>query len=191
MSLSDNIHRMTRPHMTRSSGGPITVPSLLDQLAAAVHPSAAGGASGGSKIRIPIDAGAMSLHQDIDREAREHHRDAFGLDKFDTLEAIIQSFNEAPSPDWSTFLEHVTLDWVDRITALLEPAKPYRPSHACPACEQRFHGEDNAPTLAVYWRDEDGKQRHPHEWVMECGACTAQWSGKELGIIAHTIKEAA
>lgn len=191
MTISDNVHRLTRPHLTSANGKPATVPSLLDQLAAAIHPSAAGGASGGSPLRIPIDTGAMSLWQDIEREARAHHVELTGSPG-GPLMPLLQSWPDYPmAADWTEYLEHATLDWIDRITALLQPAKPYRPSQACPSCDQRFHGDDNTPTLAVYWRDEDGNTKHPHDWRMECGHCGATWQGKELGHIAHAIKEAA
>ena len=67
MTLRDNCHRLTKTHLTIGPKGPISVPALLDQLEAAVSPSSAGGATGSAKIRLPLDATALSLLQDIRR----------------------------------------------------------------------------------------------------------------------------
>lgn len=184
MTLASHINDLTRPHIPPGSIGGERVPPLLDQLAAAVHPSQAGGASGGSKLRIPIDSHAMSIWQDIDHEARRYQQGMTG-DTSGTLAGIIQSWETLA--DLDQFLERVTLGWCDRIRELLEPRKPYRPNAPCPHCGEKFVGEERAQALAVYWRDADGNPAHPSEWTMECAACQAAWSGDDLGVIAYSM----
>jgi hypothetical protein len=186
-TLRDNIHRLTREHLTRVDGELVTRPALLDELEQAIHPNAAGGSTGSAKLRLPIDEKALALLQDIIRSAREHQHELIPSFR-GTLVQIIQSWGvEDINGEWMKFLEHVTLEWCDKIEALLNPPRPWRPSQPCPSCGQRFHGEERTPTLAVYFRDEHGDQMHPKKWRMVCAACEAEWAGDDLGVIAHAI----
>lgn len=187
MTLADNCWRLTNEHKTMGPKGPITVPALLDQLSEAVHPNNGGGVTGGAGARLPVNATALALLQDVEREARESQAELIPTFRGD-LKAIIRSWAVEPiNGEWQEYLTNTTREWVKKIDRLLSPIKPYHPSKPCPACGQRFHGEDNTPTLALTWISQDGDVMHPEEWAMECEACGAEWTGSVLGAVAWAM----
>lgn len=186
MTLADNIHRLTRGHLSGVTDGVHRVPSLLDQLEAAFTPDLRGGASSSSaRAKIPINATAVSLWQDIEREAVEHQTELIGTSSRN-VRAVIRSWVSV-NPEWETFLTEATGRWCEQIEKLISPVKPYHPSQPCPSCGQRFHGPERTATLSLYWLDADGNQLHPEEWAMDCAGCGAQWEGKTLGAVAWAM----
>ena len=188
MGLADNIHRLTRGHLTGATAEIQRVPSLLDQLEAAVKPDVRGGASSSSAVaKIPINATAMALWQDITREATECQTELIG-ESSRNVRAVIRSWIPGAIPAaWETHLAEVTAKWCERIENLINPIKPYHPSRPCPACGQRFHGPDRTATLSLHWMDLEGNIMHPERWAMDCAACGAQWAGRTLDNIAWAM----
>jgi hypothetical protein len=185
-SLRDNVHRLTREHLTRVDGELVVVPAFLDQLETAVSPGNDGGTSNGKPL--PINVTAIDLMRSIDTEAREHQAELIPSFK-GTLKQVIQSWAvEDINGEWMVFLEHVTLDWLDRIRALLNPTKPPRKLHRpCPACGVLYGGEDNKPGLLLHcWGDDEGLLP-PGKWTAECVHCGAAWNADELGWLTRAI----
>lgn len=185
LTLSDNIFRLTRGHLTAAQGGVYRVPSLLDQLEAAFKPNNGGGAGGSAKAGLPINTTAVALWQDIEREATNYQHDLHGTSSRN-VRAVIRSW-VALTPSWEAHLTEATQKWCERIETLINPIKPYHPNQPCPACGQRFHGPERSTTLSLHWMDTDGNTLHPEEWAMDCAACGAQWSGKTLGAVAWAM----
>lgn len=187
MTLRQHVHTLSNPHLTTGPAGPVTVPALLDELDAAVHPTSGGGASASSsKAKLPLDEGALALRQDIDALARELQEEMIGTASRDT-KAILRSWAASvPTVEWEAYLTGVTRGWCEQIEAYLRPEQVYRPSVPCPSCGARFHGEDRAQAVKVTLT-RDGQDLHPSEWVMACAVCSAEWSGDALGSIAHAI----
>jgi len=180
--LTENIHKLTRAHLaTDPNDGKLKrFDSLLAQLAAACRSTlgAPGGASGGASV--PLNMRAVQLERDIREAALNGHYEMRGFEYRGTLVDLLQSFATAEGI-WETFLEHATMDWCDQITALLTPEKPrWKPSLECPACGQRFHGEENEPCLGLKYWDEDEKVAPQEQWHMLCAGCGAEWTGKEI-----------
>ena len=190
MSLPVNVNRLTRPHLTYSHGKPVTIPALLDQLDRAVTEQTTRGGEGAGGAAIPIGTGALSLKQDIEREAREHQREMEGFTGY-PLTGILQSWAVLEG-EWAAFLEHVTLDWCDRITAIVAPVKPPRRLHQpCPACGVMYGGDDMKPGLQVHCWDEDEGMLPPGDWTAECVHCGAAWKAEEMGWLVRLVNVAS
>lgn len=179
-ALTQSIHELTRPHLPKGAklGDPLK-PALLDQLRDAAKPDRSGGASSGSDApRIPIDAGAISLEQDITRAARDEHYELFGHD-IGTVTALIQAFAEAEGTT-ADYLARVTQEWCDQITGYLNPTKPpYRPAVPCPACGVLYDADGVGPGLRVHCWGADDEQLLPRDWRAECIHCGAEWAPGE------------
>ncbi|WP_345600308.1 DUF7341 domain-containing protein, partial [Thermocatellispora tengchongensis] len=155
-------------------------PSLLEQLRGAVKPDAGGGAAGSDGARLPVDVGAVSLLQDIERSARAEHQELFET-QHGTLEQVIQRFATVTHPEWVDYLARVTGEWATSIDRYLRPRKPRRRLHQpCPACGVKYHGEERTPTLTLNCWGEDEETLPPAEWDAACGACGAEWRGEEI-----------
>lgn len=187
MTLRSNIHALTTDHLTDTPLGLATAPPLIRQLEAAIRPSGRGAAAGGSGRGEVINLTALALWEEIASDIGIHTMEAGLPTSTNRLDMLKGWATLEGDPDWSDFLQHVTLDWCDRIQALLSPLKPYHPAHPCPSCGLRFHGDDNAPPLNVHYLGEDGQAMHPHQWRMECSACGAEWEGKVMGEIAKAM----
>ncbi|MGN6722765.1 MAG: DUF7341 domain-containing protein [Marmoricola sp.] len=186
MSLRDNCHRLCREHLTMGPKGPISVPALLDQLEAAVtaNEHGSGGTSGG--VALPIGEGALALLQDIEHGAREHQHEL--IPSFaGTLKAVIESWAvEDINAEWMAFLEHVTLDWIDAINAIVAPTKPPRKlTLPCPACSVLYH--EGKPALRVHCWDEDGGMLKIWQWTAECVGCGAGWPPEQMGWLVKAV----
>lgn len=191
VSLAGNLRRLTEPHMELVEGTIVSSISLLDRLELAIQPTPSGKAGGSSGVQIPINAVAMSLWQDIDREARDHDA-AMGKGARGKLRDLLRGWVTPDMPDdWQYFLEHVTLDWCDAIEAQLNPGKPYQPFAPCPHCDERFVGEERAPVLSVYYLGEGGNILDGELWTMTCGACETTWAGQEVQTLSDAMREAA
>lgn len=187
MSLRDNVHRLARQHMTTTPKGYTKAEPLLDQLDAAIRPDKGGGKSGGSGRGDIINMSALKLWEricgDIDVHSREH-----GLTVYrDRKQTILQWEN---LDDGDQFFEHATLDWCDAIDAMLSPIKPWHPDGRCPACHQRYYLDDEdtrKPVFSVHYLGPDGHPLHPDQWRVECGGCSAEWTGTRVKQVAYRI----
>lgn len=187
MTLRSNIHALTSDHLTDTPLGLATAPPLIRQLEAAIKPNKAtsgGGASGKGDI---INMTALALWEEVAADIGIHTMEAGLPTSQDRIEMLKGWSALEDHPDWGDFLMHVTLDWCDRIAALLSPLKPYHPSGPCPSCGIEFHGEERTPPLNVHYLGTDGHQLHPHEWRMDCANCGATWSGDTLGAVAKAM----
>lgn len=187
--LNSNIHQLLNEHIVQDGiGGYTPNDPLIEQLAKAVTPDMGGGQSSSGGAKIPVNATAVALQQDIQREAREDYA-AMYFKTPPSLEAILTDWANADlAPEWSAYLERRTGEWCTKINKLLSPLKPYHPSRPCPSCGDRYHGPDRNPTLSVHWLNQAGDTAHPQEWTMDCGACKATWDGDNLGAIALAMQ---
>jgi len=187
MTLRANVHALTRDHLTNTPFGPAKAAPLIRQLEAAIKPNkstSGGGASGRGEV---INLSALALWEEIAADIGIHTIEAGLTPKPDRIESLRQWEMLDGDPDWADFLEHVTLDWCDRIAALLSPLKPWHPAQPCPACGMRFYGEESAPTLSVHYLGSDGQIAHPETWRMDCGGCGAEWEGDSLGAVSKAM----
>lgn len=189
MTLPDNLHRLTAEHMTMNDGGrAVKVPSLLDQLDASTTDKTGGGGSG---TGLPISAAAISLRQDIDFAARDEQYQRTGSD-IGTLVGILQSWASEQDPEMIAYLEHVTLDWCDRIGAIISPVKPpWRPAVPCPACGIIYDRDGNGPGMRVHCWGEDEAMLPPGEWSAECIHCKAAWTAENMPWLARVLDVAS
>lgn len=180
MTLAVNVNRLTREHLTTGHDGrPSKVPSLLDQLNTAVTVQTTRGGEGSGGAAIPVGIGALSLQQDIEREARSHQHERVGNDT-GTLIGILQAWASLEG-EWRDFLEHVTHDWIDQIAAIVAPTKPPRRLHRpCPSCGVLYGGDDMKAGLLIHCWDTDGGMRQVGEWTAECIHCGAAWTNEEM-----------
>lgn len=101
------------------------------------------------------------------------------------LSVIIESWAHVEDDEWKKFLEHVTLDWIDRITNVIAPTRPRRPlMQPCSACGEKYTpGEDGKriPAVTAWVWDGLGEAVAPMEqWDVKCSSCGAEWHGKEV-----------
>jgi len=183
MTLADNIHMLTSEHMTMTDEGEYTKAApLLAQLRAASGSSlgAQGGGSGGGGM--VISASAVKLEKEIRESALYEHFEMAGTEYRGSLVALLKTWPLINLDEWQDYLEHVTLDWLDRIREVLESKRPpWRPSMPCPACAQRFYGPERDPCLEVHYWDHDAEtMAHPSQWIAKCAGCGAEWNGDNL-----------
>jgi len=182
MTLKDNVHVLTRPHLTTADDGSlIHAPALLAELRAACTSDFAvsrGGGGGGGMI---VNSRAVKIETDIKAEALNEHFEMTGKEYRGKIVDLIQSWADLGG-DWETYLGKITLAWIDAIRVMLEAKRPpWRPSMPCPACSQRFYGAEREPCIAVYyWDDENEAIAPPMLWTAECDSCGAEWNGDNL-----------
>ena len=184
MTLTDNVHVLTRAHLTNDNGTLRHAPALLGELRAAVTPQHTGGASGSAGgPPIPINPNALDLIGEIEKEARKDYAEAVGHVWNGELEALLQSYPDSQiSAEWEAYLARVSLEWIDTITALLWPGKPRRKlvGKACPSCGQSVYGEERKTTLSLGCWDSEGNMKKIGDWDIECAACEAGWAGERV-----------
>ena len=185
MSLASNINQLTNTHVAMNTRGKIVKqPALLTQLTDFIG---ATGNSGSSEQPIPGSIKALSLHVQMEWDARNHQYEITGDDS-GGLWAILQSWDNTISntgSDTEQFLEHVTQDWIDQIKACIDPPRARRPlRQPCSACGQRwYYDEDNKRAEAVtawVWTSNGEHIAPVQDWEVHCSACNAQWTGKEV-----------
>lgn len=181
--LTEAIHRLTREHLSRADDGSfIKKPPLLAELRAASRSNlgATGGGNGGAGLLV--NSKAVQLENEIKEQALTEHFEMTGAEYRGGIVGLIQSWAAVTSAEWIAYLDHVMLDWIDGIQAILESARPpWHPSIPCPACGRRFHGDEREPCLAVtYWDSEAEAVAKMSKWSAECRGCGAQWVGDEL-----------
>lgn len=186
MSLRDQVHRLTSEHLTMTNGRTTKVPSLLDQLDAAITAQTRAGSSSAGR-GLPIGAGAISLLEDIEFAARNEQYQRTGSD-IGTLVAIIQSWADEQNAEMVTYLEHVTLDWCDQIREIITPTKPpWRPAVPCPACGIIYDRDGNGPGMRIHCWAEDEAILPPGEWTAECIHCKAAWASENMPWLARVL----
>ena len=191
MSLTANIHTLTRPHLTLDPNGkPHQTPAMLDELKAAATETRAGAPGNGGRS-TPISTDAIALMQDIEFQARDEQYQRTGTD-VGTLVGIIQSWATEEDAEMIAYLEHVTLDWLDQITALISPVKPpWRPAVPCPACGVIYDQEGNGPGMRVHCWDDEGAIKAPGDWTAECIHCAAAWTPENMAWLARVLEVAS
>ena len=192
MSLQDNIHVLTREHLSQDKQGNLrTIPALLAELRLAVTPGRNSSSGGGSEgAPIPIDPTALDMLGLIENEARKDYAEATGAVWQGDLEALLQSYPHGQiSAEWEAYLARVTLGWVDTITAYLWPVKPRRKltGKTCPACGQSKYGEDRKVALSLGCWDMDGNLAKIGDWDIACAGCEAQWSGDQVSWLLRAL----
>lgn len=182
--MRDLIHQLTRTHYLDGK----MHEALLTQIEGAAQPDRTGGASAGNdEPKVPVDVGAISIRQNIDWEARDYHYSLYGTDT-GTLTEIIQAFGSTKNPEWAKYLEGKLGGWANSIRSYLHPTKPrYKINAPCPACGQRFYGEDRRIALSANCWDKDENLLPPGEWEVACAACPGEWRGEELSWFTQII----
>ncbi|QDG65832.1 hypothetical protein NIBR502772_06030 [Pseudarthrobacter sp. NIBRBAC000502772] len=187
MGLKDNAHRLSREHLKMDKDGKAhKVPALITDLRGAVTPGRNSSGGGASGPPIPIDPDALDLLREIETEARRDYNEISGDYWADDLEALVLHLAGMDlTPEWDNYLAHVTLDFVDRITAMLWPVKPRRKlvGKVCPSCGWATYGEERKTCLSLgCWNDEGG-MRAIGTWDIACGSCEAEWVGDQVGFL--------
>lgn len=183
MSLAGNIQELCSEHLTTADDGSfVTAPPLLAQLRAASGSKLGmpgGGAGGAGMI---VNARAVALENEIREAVLYEHFEMAGAEYRGPLVKLLKSWPLINLDEWQDYLEHVTLDWIDKIRALLEAKRPpWHPSINCPSCGQRFHGAEREPCLSIHYWDHDAEEiAHPSQWMAECEGCGAEWTGDKL-----------
>lgn len=184
MTLATNVRQLTQHHITYSHTKKIiTAPPMLTQLTQAQSGS---GAPTTNERPVPVHLTAIALWQDMEKEARQYRHDMTGDDS-GGLWPIIESWARINDDEWQPFLEHVTLDWIDRINNTIDPPRPRRPlMQPCAACGEKYTpGEDGKriPAVTAWVWDHHGENVTSIEkWEVLCSNCGAQWHGKEVAM---------
>jgi hypothetical protein len=186
VSLKDNVHQLTSTHLrTGPDNKPHKVPALLDELRAAVtpgHAGSAGGSDGGPPI--PINPNALDLLSEIETDARTDYTEITGDSWSGSLEGLLRTMAAMDEMElvWLAYLERVSLEWIDQITALLWPVKPRRKlvGKVCPSCGWATYGEERKVCLSLGCWDPEGGVLPPGQWDIECASCEAGWSGDQI-----------
>lgn len=191
MSLRDSVFQLCSEHMkTGPDGKAHKVPALLAELRAAVTPgrNSSGGAAAGPPI--PIDPDAMDLLAEIEAEAKKDYLDMTGVRWTKSIEALLPWITNLDlTPEWSAYLERVTLEWVDKITAYLWPVKPRRKlvGKVCPSCGWATYGDERKTCLSLGCWDDAGNMRPIGTWEVECASCEARWSGDQVSWLLRAL----
>jgi hypothetical protein len=191
MSLQDNVHQLTRDHLrTGPDNKPHKVPALLDELRAAVTPGRNSSGGGASGPPIPIDPDALDLLAHISAEATSDYGEMTGESWRGTLEALLQRIAEMDlQPEWHAYLERVSLEWIDKIQAMLWPVRPRRKlvGKVCPSCGWATYGEERKTCLSLGCWDSEGNMRKIGDWDIECASCEAGWVGDQVGWLLRAL----
>lgn len=189
--LTQNIHTLTRPHLPAGANlDTAQVPSLLDQLDAAVTAETRAGSGGSNEPTIPLGTGSLALRQDIEWTARNEQYILTGADTGKLVD-IIQSWATLTDFEWVSHLAHITQDWCDRAQQIINPTKPpWRPAIPCPSCGILYNTAGEGPGIRVHCWAEDESMRMVGEWTAECCHCGAGWQPEEMGWLAKAISSA-
>jgi len=191
MSLNDHIHQLSREHLKTAPDGQLRhAPALLTELRNAITPGNSGSAGGASGPPIPINPEAVDMLGRMTMDAKADYWDITGIAWPGTLEALLQHIaTMSLEAAWHDYLERVTLEWVDQITAFLWPVKPRRKltGKTCPACGLTLHGDDRAVCLSLGCWDSDGNLAKIGDWDVACAACGAEWSGDQVSWLLRAL----
>lgn len=182
MSLQDAIHQLTRPHWSLVDGALVEKPPLLAELrAACVSTHGNHGGGGGQGVGLAVNSKAIEVETRIREDALAEQFERTGIEYQGGLVDLIQSWSGIDG-EWEAYLGKITDEWITDIqAALIQRRPPWRPTLNCPACGQRFHGNEREPNLWVeYWDHDEEKMNHPSQWSAGCDGCGAEWVGKEI-----------
>lgn len=192
MTLKDSVHQLVNAHLkTGPDGKAHKVPALLDELRAAVtpgHDGSAGGSVGGPPI--PINPNALDLLSEIEADARTDHAEMTGVHWIGSLAELLQHFAGMDlAPEWHAYIERVSLEWIDKITAMLWPVKPRRKlvGKVCPSCGWATYGEERKTCLSLGCWDDEGGMKKIGDWDIECGSCEAGWVGDQVTYLLRAL----
>lgn len=191
MTLADNVHQLVREHLkTGPDGKAHKVPALLDELRNAVTPGNSMSGGGASGPPIPINAEALDLLREIEATAKADYCEMTGVPWTKDLRGLLAWVVGLDlKPEWGAYLEHVSLEWIDQITALLWPVKPRRKltGKTCPSCGLKVHGEERKVALSLGCWDDDGNLAKIGDWDIACAGCGAQWSGDQVSWLLRAL----
>lgn len=191
MSLRDSVFQLCSEHSKFGPDGKAhKVPALLDELRAAVTPGNSMSGGGASGAPSPINVSALDLLGEIESESRRDYYEITDTGWQSTLEELLQHYAEvALTPEWCAYLERVTLEYVDKINALLWPIKPRRKlvGKVCPSCGWATYGEERKTCLSLGCWDDTGNMRAIGTWDVECASCEAAWSGDQVSWLLKAL----
>lgn len=191
MSLADHIHQLAREHLrTAPDGKAHKVPALLDELRNAVTPGRNSSAGGASGPPIPIDPDALDLLREIETEARTDYLEMSGTYWTGSLSGLLQHLPGMDlTPEWSNYLTRLSLEWIDRISAMLWPVKPRRKlvGKVCPSCGWATYGEERKTCLSLGCWDDAGAMRAIGTWDIACASCEAEWVGEQVSWLLKAL----
>jgi hypothetical protein len=191
MSLRDNVFQLVSEHLkTGPDNKPHKVPALLDELRAAVTPGHAGSAGGSSGPPIPINPNALDLLAEIETDARVDYLEMAGEPWPGALDGLLMHIGGMDlEPEWLAYLERVSLEWIDKITAMLWPVKPRRKlvGKVCPSCGWATYGEERKTCLSLGCWDDEGNMRAIGTWDIECASCEAGWAGDQVTFLLRAL----
>lgn len=183
MTLSDNIHQLTNPHMAQQADGSYGLnPALLDQLNTACTSTLGANGSGSGGAGLLVNSKAIKLNNDINAKALFEHFEYAGEEYRGPLKNLLRTWPTATNNAIITRLEGITDNWVAEIQTLTTPRRPpWKPTLNCPSCGQRYHGPEREQCLTVeYWDHDKEAIAHPSQWTAACDGCGAQWAGDQL-----------
>lgn len=191
MTLKDHVHQLCREHLkTGPDGKAHKVPALLDELRNAVTPGNSMSGGGASGPPIPINAEALDLLREIEAAAKADYYEMTGVQWIKSVgEMLPWVANLDLTSEWRAYLEHVTSDWIDRISAMLWPVKPRRKltGKTCPSCGLSLHGEERKVALSLGCWDEDGNLAKIGDWDIACAGCGAVWAGDQVSWLLRAL----
>ena len=191
MSLADQVHQLAREHLkTGPDGKAHKVPALLDELRNAVTPGNSMSGGGASGPPIPINAEALDLLREIEAAAKADYYEMTGVQWIKSIGELLPWVASLDlTPEWRAYLEHVTSDWIDQISAMLWPVKPRRKltGKTCPSCGLAMHGEERKVALSLGCWDEDGNLAKIGDWDIACAGCGAEWSGDQVSWLLRAL----
>lgn len=183
MSLTDDLHRLTRRHagtVHRDDGKTYHhADSLLDQLREAFGGLTGQGAGGAGKP-APISLNAYDIYRRIEAVATKQYWATHDGGTRATLESKIQAWVRVASatPEGAAEAGQYIAAWVREIEAYFRPAKPLVIDGPCPQCGYAHYlvieeGEHiRKPTLI-------GHATPNAMWVV-CEYCETRWDGEQV-----------
>lgn len=191
MGLNDNVHQLAREHLrTGPDGKAHKVPALLDELRNAVTPGSSMSGGGASGPPIPINPDALDLLREIEAGARKDYFEMTGVHWTKSVDRLLPWIASLDlTPEWDTYLRHVTLEWIDKINAMLWPVKPRRKlvGKVCPSCGWATYGEERKTCMSLGCWDDTGNMRAIGTWDVECASCEASWSGEQVSWLLKAL----
>jgi len=191
MTLRDSVFQLTSEHLkTGPDGKAHKVPALLDELRAAVTPGNSMSGGGASGPPIPINADALDLLREIEQTAKSDYYEMAGVQWTKDLARLLPWIVSLDlTPEWSAYLERVSLEWIDAITTLIWPVKPRRKltGKTCPSCGLSMHGDERKVTLSLGCWDSEGNLAKIGDWDIECAGCGAGWSGDQVSWLLKAL----
>jgi len=191
MGLQDSVHQLCREHLrTGPDGKAHKVPALLDELRAAVTPGNSMSGGGAIGPPIPINPDALDLLRKIEQTAKTDYYEMTGVQWTKDLDRLLPWIASLDlKPEWSAYLERVSLEWIDDITALIWPVKPRRKlvGKVCPSCGWATYGEERKTCLSLGCWDDAGNMRAIGTWDVECAYCEASWSGDQVSWLLRAL----